>query len=98
MALSENDLVAKMLHHLGEATSCAKGIAQLRKDTRWFAFSQVLQNVNDNVRLLYNARGLSFRQSNELLAQREVMIADQAAQQRLKERVEAAHADFRSGN
>ncbi len=58
----------------------------------------VLQNVNDNVRLLYNARGLSFRQSNELLAQREVMIADQAAQQRLKERVEAAHADFRSGN
>ncbi len=54
--------------------------------------------MNDNVRLLYNARGLSFRQSNELLAQREAMIADQAAQQRLKERVEAAHADFRSGN
>jgi len=98
MAYSENDLVAKMLHHLGEATSCAKGIAQLRKDSRWFAFSQVLQNVTNNVKLLYNARGMSFQQSNELLERREAMIANEAAQQRLKERVEAAHADYRSGN
>lgn len=96
MAYSEGELVAKMLHHLNEAAQCAKGIAQLRKDTRWFGFAQVLVTVLDNVKLLYNARGLSFQQSTELLERREAMIANEAAEQRLKERIEAAHSEFRT--
>lgn len=96
--LSELELYRRMMHGIEEAKNCAKGLAQHRSDSRWLGVGQALDMMFRNVGLLAMGRSMSHQDSSILLDRREEAAGDRAARQRLKERVEAAQQEYKTGH
>lgn len=96
--LSELELYRRMMHSIEEAKNCAKGIAQHRSDSRWLGVAQGLEMMFQNVGILAMGRSMSHQESTVLLDKREAQAGDRAAQQRFRERVEAAQNDYKTGH
>ena len=96
--LNELELYRRMMHGIEEAKNCAKGIAQHRSDSRWLGVAQGLEMMFQNVGLLAVGRSMSHQDSTILLDRREAAAGDRAARQRLKERVEAAQQEYKTGH
>ena len=94
MNLSEVELFQRLINHVREAGTCAKGIAQLRKDSRWQGISNALAVMTEGVMKLAGAKGLSHDQSMSLLDQQEQKIAVEAAKQRFREQTLGKYRDY----
>ena len=91
---TEGDLFAKLIHHVQEAGSCASGIGQLRKDSRWHGVYLAMMAVKENIIKLVSRKPLAHAESMALLNQREQAAAAAAAQSRYAERVRDAKRDL----
>lgn len=95
--LSELELYRKMAHCMEEAENCARGIAQHRGDTRWFAIGQGLNMMRDQVQKLAVGKALGHMDSVRLLDEREQSLATDAGRRRYAERISKANREFKMG-
>lgn len=57
--MTERDLYLRMISHLGEVATCARGMAQSRKDIRWMAVAGILDELVSRVKKLMVRPGVS---------------------------------------